>query len=343
MDTTDLDRLGSWMDTQDLPGAGEAVDCTAISGGSQNEIFGIRRGDLHCALRKPPEDAPAGRDDGILREWRIIEALGGTDVPHTEAIAVCTDTSVLGCTFYLMGFVHGWSPVGLGQWPSPFDDDLDARRGLAFQLVDGIARLSKVNWRDRGLGDLGRPDGFHERQVDRWLRFHDRVKTRDIPGLDVASDWLRVHRPIDYVAGIMHGDYQFANVMFRDGAPARLAAIVDWEMGTVGDPKLDLAWVVHGWPDDTSAPAGAFSSYVDMTGMPGKAELLDYFRGETGRQVDDIDYYLILARWKLGIVLEQGYMRVMRGQGDEKQKAFGPLVLDLIKRAADLAETTDYA
>jgi aminoglycoside phosphotransferase (APT) family kinase protein len=143
----------------------------------------------------------------------------------------------------------------------------------------------------------------------------------------------------------MHGDYQFANVMYQHGAPARLAAIVDWEMGTVGDPKLDLGWVLQMWPDDTTAavdvPIGA--AYADITGMPGKAELLDYFRGETGRQVDDIDYYLILARWKLGIVLEQGYMRVMRGQGDEKQKAFGPLVLDLIKRAADLAETTDYA
>jgi aminoglycoside phosphotransferase (APT) family kinase protein len=344
MDATDIDRLGRWMDTQDLAGAGEPVECTAISGGSQNEIFGIRRGGFHCALRKPPKDAPAGRDDGILREWRLIEALGGTDVPHTEAIAVCTDTSVLGCTFYLMGFVDGWSPVGLDQWPSPFDDDLGARRGLAFQLVDGIARLSKVDWRAKGLGDLGRPDGFHERQVDRWLRFYDRVKTRDIPGLDVASDWLRAHKPIDYVPGIMHGDYQFANVMYHHGAPARLAAIVDWEMGTVGDPKLDLGWVLQMWPDDMAAavdvPIGA--AYADITGMPDKGELLDYFRGETGRQVDDIDYYLVLARWKLGIVLEQGYMRVMRGQGDEKQQAFGLLVLELIKRAADLAETTDY-
>jgi aminoglycoside phosphotransferase (APT) family kinase protein len=343
MDPTDIDRLGSWMDSQGLPGTRESVQCTAISGGSQNEIYGIRRGELHCALRKPPKDAPAGRDDGILREWRIIDALGGTDVPHTEAIAVCTDASVLGCTFYLMGFVDGWSPVGRETWPSPFDDDLDARRGLAFELVDGIARLSAVDWRARGLGDLGRPDGFHERQVDRWLRFYDRVKTREIPGLDVAADWLRAHKPIDYVPGIMHGDYQFANVMYHHGAPARLAAIVDWEMGTVGDPKLDLGWVLQMWPDDMSAarPASG-AAYADITGMPDKGELLDYFRGETGRQVDDIDYYLILARWKLGIVLEQGYMRVMRGQGDEKQKMFGPLVLDLIGRAAELAETTDY-
>src|SRR5688500_9072418 len=140
----------------------------------------------------------------------------------------------------------------------------------------------------------------------------------------------------------MHGDYQFANVMYRHDAPAQLAAIVDWEMGTVGDPKLDLAWVVQAWPDDTSDAADA--TYVDITGMPGRGELLDYYAKESGRQVDDIDYYVVLARWKLGIVLEQGYTRAIQGAGDnEKLFAFGPIVLDLMARAAELAESTDYS
>ena len=129
-----------------------------------------------------------------MREWRIIEALDGTDVPHTDAIALCTDPAVLGCTFYLMGFVDGWSPVGMdGRWPEPFDRDHDARRGLAFELIRGIARLANVDWQQKGLADLGRPEGFHERQVERWTRFLDRVKHRPIPGLDVATDWLRTH------------------------------------------------------------------------------------------------------------------------------------------------------
>jgi aminoglycoside phosphotransferase (APT) family kinase protein len=138
----------------------------------------------------------------------------------------------------------------------------------------------------------------------------------------------------------MHGDYQFANVMYHHGAPARLAAIVDWEMGTIGDPKIDLAWVVQAWPEDTSAGA---STYVDITGMPGRSELIEYFARESGRQVDDMDYYLILARWKLGIVLEQGYARALQSGGtDEKLMAFGPIVLDLLARAAELAESTPY-
>jgi aminoglycoside phosphotransferase (APT) family kinase protein len=249
---------------------------------------------------------------------------------------------VLGRTFYLMGFVDGWSPMDLhgGPWPDPFDTDVEARRGLAYELVDGIARLSKVDWQAKGLDDLGHPEGFHERQVDRWTAFLDRIKGREIPGFDVASEWLRTHEPIDFVPGLMHGDYQFANVMYRHGRPAQLAAIVDWEMGTVGDPKLDLAWVVQTWPEDTTAGDGSVGGYVDMTDMPSRSEVLARYAEVSGRQVDDIDYYVVLARWKLAIVLEQGYQRAT--DMSPALRAFGPIVLDSMRAAAELAESTDY-
>jgi aminoglycoside phosphotransferase (APT) family kinase protein len=334
----DVDKLTAWLDAQDL-GVGAPLEHRYISGGSQNEIYELRRGDLHGAMRIPPLSAPASRDDGIVREWRIIEALTGTNVPHTEAIAVCTDQSVLGRTFYIMGFVDGWSPMSTRrQWPAPFDTDLEERRGLAFQLVEGIALLGNVDWQAKGLADLGRPDGFHERQVDRWTAFLERIKGRELPGFEEAAAWLRAHRPIDYIPGLMHGDYQFANVMFENGGPARLAAIVDWEMGTVGDPKLDLGWVVHGWPEDTSEDTGG--GYVDMTGMPSRDEVLTHYAKMSGRQVDDMDYYCVLAKWKLAVVLEQGFQRA---GDDEKLQAFGAVVLDLMQSAADLAESTDYA
>ena len=342
----DLDRLARWMDDEGLPGKGEPLEQRFIAGGSQNEIYELRRGELHGALRIPPPSAPATRDEGIWREWRIIEALDGTNVPHTPAIAACKDTEVLGRAFYVMGFVDGWSPMGLETksdgsrpWPAPFDADLDARQGLAYQLVEGIALLGNVDWQEKGLGDLGRPEGFHERQVDRWTTFLERIKGRDLPGFDEASAWLRAHRPIDYVPGLMHGDYQFANVMYRDGAPAQLAAIVDWEMGTVGDPKLDLGWVVQSWPADPRAEAARGSGYVDMYGMPTREQVLEHYAKVSGRQVDDIDYYIVLAKWKLAVVLEQGYQRA---GNDEKLLAFGPIVLDLMHGAGELAETTDY-
>jgi aminoglycoside phosphotransferase (APT) family kinase protein len=337
---TSPDALAAWLDTQGL-GPGAPLEHAFLSGGSQNEIYEITRGDLHAVLRIPPARANAERDAGIVREYRIIEALDGTDVPHTEAIALCTDTSVLGRTFYLMGFVDGWSPMQARRhWPAPFDTDREQRRGLSFQLIEGIALLSKVDWKARGLEGLGRPGRFHERQVDRWTAFLNRIKGRELDGFDEAAAWLRAHKPLDYIPGIMHGDYQFANVMFKHGGPARLAALVDWEMGTVGDPKLDLGWVIQSWPEDTSGGDGSVGGYVDLTGMPSRTELLEHYSKVSGRQVDDIDYYNILARWKLGVVLEQTYQRA--GQGSAKAASFGPLVVSLLASAAELAATTDY-
>jgi aminoglycoside phosphotransferase (APT) family kinase protein len=239
-----------------------------------------------------------------------------------------------------MGFVDGWSPMATyGKWPAPFDTDLAARPGLAYQLVEGAALLSKVDWQAKGLQDLGRPDGFHDRQVERWTRFLERIKARDLPGFEETAAWLGAHKPLDFVPGLMHGDYQFANVMYAHGAPARLAAIVDWEMGTVGDPKLDLAWIVQAWPENMNDPEATMASYVDLTGMPTRDELLAHYSAVSGRQVDDIDYYVILAKWKLAVVLEQGFQRA---GDDEKLLAFGPVVLDLMAGAAELAATTDY-
>lgn len=348
-DPIDTARLADWMDTADarsknggaaLPGAGEPLNVRFLSGGTQNVIFEIRRGEHRCVLRMPPPGAPPDRDNGILREWRIIEALDGTDVPHTAAIGVCDDAAVLGRPFYLMGFVDGWSPMDThGVWPEPFNTDRSARPALSYQLAEGIALLSKVDWRAKGLHDLGRPDGFHERQVDRWIGFLQRIKKRELPGLDVATAWLRAHKPLDFVPGLMHGDYQFANVMYRHGSPAQMAAIVDWEMGTVGDPKLDLGWMVQSWPHDMDDPGESEMGYVDMRGMPTRDEVVAHYAEVSGRQVDDLDYYLVLAKWKLAIVLEQGFQRA---GDDEKLLAFGPVVTSLMASAAELAESTDY-
>jgi aminoglycoside phosphotransferase (APT) family kinase protein len=335
------ESLAAWLDEQDLPGRGEPLTLRRITGGAQNVIYEVRRGEnLHAALRIPPPSAPANRDEGILREWRITKALQGSDVPHTKALAVCEDPSVLGRTFYLMGFVDGWSPMGTnGVWPEPFDQDLEQRSGLATELVDGLAKLARLDWQERGLTGLGRPEGFHERQVDRWSSMFERIRTRDLPGYEEVAAWLRKRRPLDYRPGIMHGDYQFANVMFEHGGPARMAAVLDWEMGTIGDPKLDLGWLLEGWPEDTNAGRGHIT-YVDVTGMPGRTAMLERYSEVSGRQVDDMDYYFVLARWKLGVVIEQGYQRA----GDNPTlQAFGPVAVALMERAAELVAATDYS
>jgi len=335
----DEERLGRLMDSQDLPGRGEPVTSRFISGGSSNEIFEIGRGDFHAVLRRPPRVVPKGRNETMLREYRVLEALNGTDVPHPEAYAACRDDDVIGASFYLMSLVDGWSPMNMGDtWPAPFATDLDARYGLGIQLVDGIARLARVDWKARGLEGFGKPDGFHDRQVDRWLAHLAAVQFRELPGLDVAAAWLRTHKPGHWEPGIIHGDYQFANVMFAHGAPARLAAMVDWEMSTVGDPLLDLAWVMNGWTDPGEDRT---SGYVDCTGMPSRDEMLHHYATVSGRNVDEIDYYVILARFKLAIVLEGGYARVVSGEADNPaMAAYGQVVLDTMAAAAGLASRT---
>ncbi len=331
--------LGEWMDAQGFPSRGEPITSRFISGGASNEIFEVCRGEHRWALRRPPRKVPEGRNETMMREYRILSALADTDVPHARAAGGTDDTSIIGAAFYLMDFIDGWSPISEPGWPEPFASDPAARPGLAYELVDAIARLSKVDWQANGLDGLGRPDGFHERQVDRWYAHLNRFKFRDIPGLDVAGDWLRDRTPRSYVPGIMHGDYQFANVMFHHGAPARMAAIVDWEMGTVGDPLLDLAWVVMSWPEQEADRPSV--SYVDYEGLPLRDDMLERYATMSGRDVDEIDYYVILARFKLAIVLEGGYARFVAGGADNpRMEAFGRVVLDLARDAATLAQTT---
>jgi aminoglycoside phosphotransferase (APT) family kinase protein len=333
-----IEALARWLDGKGLA-PGEPVEASYVSGGTSNEIFEIRRGDLRMVLRKPPEKVPPGRNGTMLREYRVLKALNGTDVPHPDAIAVCDDTDVIGSCFYLMEYVDGWSPMSTDGWPEPFESDLSLRPGLAYELVEGIARLGNVDWRARGLEGFGKPDGFHDRQVDRWLAHLEKFRFREIPGLDAAAAWLRGHRPSHWEPGIIHGDYQFANVMFRNGAPARLAALVDFEMATVGDPLLDLAWVLMGWPDADEDRAR--KGYVDYAGMPDRADLLERYTKVSGRDVSEIDYYVILARFKMAIVLEGGYARVVKGEADNPKMAFyGNAVLETAVQAAELAATT---
>ncbi|WP_374215912.1 phosphotransferase family protein [Frankia sp. AiPs1] len=331
----DAVRLARWLDAEQVPGAGELPVIDRLTGGSQNELYSLIRGGERTVLRMPPAAASESRVDGLRRELRLLRALRGTDVPHAELVAGDPTGEVLGMPFYVMRAIDGWSPTAT--WPAPFDTEPAARRELAFELVDGIAKLSRVDWRDRGLAGFGRPENFHDRQVDRWLSFLGAYRFRDLPGLDEAAAWLRANRPASFEPGIMHGDYQFANVMFRHGTPARLAAIIDWEMTTIGDPLLDLGWALLGWDGEEPRTEGF---YLDVSGMPRRTELLAHYERVSGRSTADIDYYLVLANWKLGVVLEKSYAAFAAGATvDPKVETFGPLVLQLLATAADLARS----
>ncbi|ORB65547.1 acyl-CoA dehydrogenase [Mycolicibacterium tusciae] len=334
--TVDVQRLSRWLDSQHVVGEGELAELSQLAGGSQNALYVIQRGGSRMVMRMPGERADDKRLNELRREIRLVRALAGTDVPHAELIAADESGEVFGKPFYVMAEVDGWSPMD-GGWAPPFDTDLEARRGLAFQLIEGAAKLARVDWRGQGLEGFGRPEGFHDRQVDRWLSFLKGFQVRDLPGLDVATEWLQANRPEHFTPGIMHGDYQFANVMYAHGSPARLAALVDWEMTTIGDPLLDLAWAVLGYDGDE--PKTDF--YLPMEGMPPRSDLLEHYEKISGLPTDNLDYYLVLANFKIGVVLERTYARnVASPDGDrEVAEAFGTMVLQSIATAADMARS----
>ena len=278
-------RRLDWIDARACRRRASRSSRRYVSGGSQNEIYEIRRGDLHGALRIPPPTAPETRDDGILREWRIIEALDGTDVPHTPAHRRCaTTTSVLGRTFYLMGFVDGWSPMQpRPQWPEPFDSDLEQRRGLAYRA--GRRHRAAVEGRLAGEGPRrtsAGPTASTSARSTGGPRFLDRIKGRELPGLDEASAWLRAHRPIDFVPG--HHARRLP-VRQRDVPPRRRRP--GWPPSSTGrwapsaTRKLDLAWVVHELARrHRRAPASL--GYVDLTGMPTHGRAARALRASVG-------------------------------------------------------------
>jgi aminoglycoside phosphotransferase (APT) family kinase protein len=191
-----------------------------------------------------------------------------------------------------------------------------------------------VDWRERGLDGFGHPENFHERQAERWTAHWDRFRFRDIPGLDEAGDWLRANAPAEWTPGIMHGDYSFLNVMFAHGPAPALAAIVDWEMATIGDPLLDLAWLARQWPERAE---DAQTRWVDYSGMPLRDEIIAHYRELTGQPAGNFTYYEVLANFKVAIVLEEGYARYLNGLATSPKVAhYNEAILKAGRTAGDL-------
>ncbi|WP_235892250.1 phosphotransferase family protein [Mycolicibacterium hodleri] len=253
------------------------------------------------------------------REWRILIALEGTDVPHPTPLVLGSGSDTpTGGSFLIMGRVDGFTPVGI--LAAPYDQ-ASARRDLAFAMVDAVASLGNVDWRARGLDGLGKPDGFLERQVARWNGQIEGYRTRDIPGLDTLSNWLETSRPTEYGVGLMHGDYSPFNVMASPQVTTRLAAVIDWDTGTVGDPIMDIAHLLARWTEPGEVPAIGQWDIGDgipahRAGLPTRAEMAKSFEERSGRDLRSLPYYQALALFKLAAILEGRTARAHQA-GDE--------------------------
>jgi aminoglycoside phosphotransferase (APT) family kinase protein len=316
-DLVDFARVAEWMDGRGLP-PGPIDNAELLAGGTQNILLRFARGGRRYVLRRPPQHKRRNSDETMRREAQVLAALAGSGVPHPGLIAACPETDVIGAAFYLMEPVDGFNPTtGL---PEPYASDPAARHRVGLDLVDSIAALGRVDHVAVGLADFGKPEGFLERQVERWrsqlagYSELDGYPGPEIPHLDEVAAWLDANRPQVWRAGIMHGDCHLANVMFARDTP-RIAAIVDWEMSTIGDPLLDLGWMLATWPDADGSGAGSIG-VQPWDGFPTEAELVARYAERSDRDLSSIDWYAVLACYKLGIVLEGTHARACAGKAD---------------------------
>jgi aminoglycoside phosphotransferase (APT) family kinase protein len=310
----DIESLAAWMTDQGL-GSGPISNVTPLAGGTQNILLRLTRDGRDYIFRRPPTHPRPNSNETMRREARLLRAIAGTNVPHPALIADCADESVLGVAFYLMEPVNGFNPVG--QLPKPHAGSPAMRHAMGLALVDGIAALGALDHQALGLTDFGRPDNFLGRQVDRWRsqlagygEFADWTGTQALPSVDAIAAWLERHRPADFTPGIMHGDYHLANVMYRPDS-GDLAAIIDWELATIGDPLLDLGWVLATWPDGSGAST---VSVTPWEGFPTPAELVARYGAGSARDLSAVDWYHVLACYKLGILLEGTHARACAGK-----------------------------
>lgn len=313
----DLARLAGWMDEQGL-GDGPLEAPRRLAGGTQNVLLAFERAGRSYVLRRPPRHKRANSDETMRREARVLAALAGSGVPHPALIAACSDEGVLGAAFYLMEPVDGFNPTtGL---PGTYASDPAWRHAAALSMVDAIARLGGIDYVAAGLEGFGKPEGFLERQVERWrsqlesYRGFEGYPGPEIPGVAEVAAWLEANRPQQWRAGVLHGDYHLANVMFDPQAP-RLAAVVDWELATIGDPLLDLGWMIATWPERAGNEIGAIG-VEPWEGFPTADELVERYRGQSERDLRALDWYVVLACYKLGIILEGTYARSFAGKAD---------------------------
>lgn len=331
----DLEALDEWIADQ-LPGRPRRLRAERIGEGTgiANALYLISRGEHRWVLRRPPavKNHPSASDTS--REWKILCALEGTDVPHPRPRLFCDDPSVVGATFLVMDVVEGFTPGSA--LPPPFDSDTRLRRGLAMAYVDGCAALSKVDWVTRGLEGLGRPDGFLERQVGRWTSQLEGYQTRPLPHVDYLGEWLDTNRPEMSPAGIIHGDYSPFNLMVAPHPPPRLAAIVDWDTGTIGDPLLDIGHLLARWTEPGEQPVIGVQA-GGLAGYPTRAEMASRYEELTGRDMSALAYYEVLALFKLAVILEGGYTRQAASGVPDSDNVMTAIVPGLLNGAAEFA------
>jgi aminoglycoside phosphotransferase (APT) family kinase protein len=329
-----LDRVSAFLDTHGL-GSGP-VSWQRIGDGQSNVTYLIERGGQRLVLRRGPRPPLPRSTHDMMREARVQQGLGRVGVAVPKILAVCSDESVLGVPFYVMEHLDG--EIILDRAPESIDTPA-ARRATSEALVDTLAEIHNVDLDRAGLTDFGRPDGYLERQITTFSTLAGQVSERSLPLVAEIGAWLDAHRPETQRHALVHGDYRLGNVMFRRQAPARVLAVLDWEMAALGDPLADLGYLTASYHDQTSpGTAIEISTATALEGSLTRDEVAARYALGTGLNIDELPWYQTLALWKSSVFLEAIYTRWQRGErpGDEFAPGLEQGVPEILEVARDL-------
>lgn len=329
-----VDRLEEYLDASGI-GTGP-LHWQRIGGGQSNVTFRIKRRGADVVLRRGPRPPLPPSTHDMVREAHLQHLLAPLGVPVPKILAVCADLHVLGVPFYLMNFLDG--DVVTDTIPAHLDAPAQ-RRETSEAVADMLVRLHSVDIRQGGIAEIGRPDGYLQRQVRRFAGLWEQGATRELPQVAALAAWLEANRPETQRTSLIHGDYRVGNLMFRRSGPVRVQAVLDWEMATLGDPLADLGYLTA-----TYAQAGSAGTFMELTGVtaqPGyltREELVQRYNQSFGLDLSALPWYQALALWKAAIFSEAIYARWMNGERDDGGQGLGAVLEQGVPRLLDAAE-----
>jgi aminoglycoside phosphotransferase (APT) family kinase protein len=330
-----LEPLTEFLNDHGLGGGELRIE--PVGEGHSNVTYLIVRDGAEMILRRPPRPPLPPSAHDVLREARLLSALQDTPARTPGVLAVCEDPGVIGCPFYVMERMYG--EVIVSAVPEALDTPA-RRRAIGEQLLDALVEVHAVDWRAAGLEGYGKPTGYTERQLRRFLGLWEINQTREIPEVGEIGAWLADNLPESGTATIVHGDFRLGNTMFAFEPPPRLVAIFDWEMATIGDPLADVGYLCALWPQRGDPEGGLFdlNKVTRDDGFPTRGELVAGYEERSGRSVRDMRWYTTLALWKSIVFMEGNYKRAVSGSTDDPfLKQFGEGVLELARRAHAVA------
>jgi len=333
-----IDRAGveGWFQLQ-VPGARPPLEFERISGGRSNLTYAVSdAGGRRWALRRPPMGKRLGSAHDMAREHKVISALADTPVPVAPVVGLCEDDDVNGAPFYVMEFVEG--PVLRSREEAEEEFDERTRRAIGERVVDTLVAIHEVDTDRVGLGDLGKTEDYVNRQLRRWHGQWEKSKTRELGVVDDVHRRLSGRVPEQGPATIVHGDYRLDNVILSPAG--EVAAVVDWELCTLGDPLADIGLLIVYWSEPGDEFIPLFDPATMAPGFIGREEVKSRYAERSGRDLSEIDFFVALGYWKLAIILEGVYARYASGQYGKTDEGFQEFakIVERLAAAADEAE-----